>query len=108
MFLRTERNRSGGFVMPSAAQNAHSHSDWKSLYTAALFANNPARISERIAMAEAAIMRRENELRALSGDHIDEQQHLEDAMYALGALRKTVQLRSSMRADIGEWEPTGT
>ncbi len=94
--------------MPHFAPNSPNCADWKSLYTAALFDTNPARIAERISQAEAAIMRRETELRATSGDHIDEEQHLEDAMYALGALRKTVELRKKMRADVNEWEPTGT
>ncbi len=94
--------------MPSVPSSYPKCADWTSLYTAALFDTNPSRIGDRIAVAEAAIMRRENELRASGGDHIDEQQNLEDALYALGALRKTVEFRSRMRADVSEWEPTGT
>ena len=82
--------------------------DWKSLYMAALFDVNETRLPERIAKAEVAIMQREAELRQISGDHIEEQQYLDDAMYALGALRKTSELNRSMRAAGGEWEPTGT
>ncbi len=94
--------------MSSISPKSPSRADWKSLYTAALFDTEPSRIAERITLAEAAIMRREAELHDTAGDHIDEQQHLEDAMYALGALRKTVEFRRRMRVDISEWEPTGT
>ncbi len=82
--------------------------DWKSLYVSALLDVNQTRLPERIAKAEAAIMQREAELRHIAGDHIEEQQNLDDAMYALGALRKTAELNRSMRVSGGEWEPTGT
>jgi len=80
---------------------------WRELYATALLDTHTARITERIAQAEAAILQRERELRALSGDHIDEQQTLDDAMYTLGALRKTVEIRN-MRVARNEWEATGT
>jgi hypothetical protein len=82
--------------------------DWKALYVAALFDMEPGKIGENIAQAEAAILRRERELRTLRGDHIEEQQHLDDAMYTLGALRKTVEMNRNMRVTRREWEQTGT
>ena len=82
--------------------------DWKALYTAALFDTEPGKIGERITEAEAAILQSERDLRALSGDHIEEQQNLDDAMYTLGALRKTVEMNRNMRAIGKEWEATGT
>lgn len=82
--------------------------DWKALYAAALFDMKPGMIREYIARAEAAILQRERELRTLSGDHIEEQQNLEDAMYTLGALRKTVEMNRNMRVARNEWEATGT
>jgi len=94
--------------MQTAKSKSPQRADWKVLYVSALFNQEPGRIAERIAQAEAAIMERERDLRALKGDHIDEQQHLEDAMYTLGALRKTVEMNRSMRVASKEWEATGT
>jgi hypothetical protein len=94
--------------MSKAISISSKRHDWKSLYLAALLDVNETRIQERIANAEAAIMQREAELRQLTGDHIEEQQNLDDAMYALGALRKTSELNRSMSTRMGEWEPTGT
>lgn len=94
--------------MSKAISISSKRHDWKSLYMAALFDVNESRLPERIAKAEAAIMQREAELRQTAGDHIEEQQYLDDAMYALGALRKTSELKESMRARGGAWKPTGT
>lgn len=94
--------------MPNPVSISSNRSDWKALYVAALFDRSQSRLGERIAKAEAAILQREIELRQTAGDHIDEQQHLDDAMYTLGALRKTAELNRSMRASGGEWESTGT
>jgi hypothetical protein len=82
--------------------------DWKTLYLSALLDVNESRLPDRIAKAEAAILQRESELRHIAGDHIEEQQCLDDAMYALGALRRTAEMNRSMRVRTGEWEATGT
>jgi len=93
-------------------QNARSkysrRPDWQALYVAALFDTEPGKLCEHIAQAEAAILQRERELQTLSGDHIEEQQYLDDAMYTLGALRKTVEMNRNMRVTRNEWEQTGT
>lgn len=65
-------------------------SDWRALYQAALFETNPNRIPQRIVEAEKAILARVNELFASEGDHIEEDHILDDALYALKALRNCV------------------
>lgn len=63
---------------------------WHSLYQAALFESDRAKISERIDLAERAILDRVKELFAATNDHIEEDQILDDALYALRALRNCV------------------
>jgi hypothetical protein len=64
---------------------------WKRLYTAALFEVDGAKLPERIAQAETALVLRARELFHAPGDNIEEEQALDDAMYALRALRSTYQ-----------------
>lgn len=63
---------------------------WHSLYQAALFETDRTKVSERIDVAERAILERVKELFLVSGDHIEEDQILDDALYALRALRNCV------------------
>jgi len=70
---------------PSSAGNAPLA--WHALYQAALFETDHHTIPLRIAEAEEAILVRMKELFGASGDHIDEDQVLDDALYALRALR---------------------
>ena len=62
---------------------------WRDLYKAALFEVDHARLPERIAHAEKALALRARELFHLAGDNIEEEQALDDTMYALHALRNT-------------------
>ena len=64
---------------------------WKDLYKAALFEVDNARLPERIAQAEKALALRARELFHTAGDNIEEEQALDDTMYALRALRNTSQ-----------------
>jgi len=64
---------------------------WKRLYTEALFEIDSSKLPERIAHAEAALVMRARELFHAPGDNIEEEQALDDAMYALQALRSTYQ-----------------
>ncbi len=59
---------------------------WQNLYTAALFEADPAMIQQRITEAENALVLRARELFSAPGDNIEEQECLDDAMYALHAL----------------------
>lgn len=63
---------------------------WHVLYQAALFETDRSKISDRIDQAERAILAREKELFVLKSDHIEEDQILDDALYALRALRNCV------------------
>lgn len=62
-------------------------SSWRDLYAAALLESDDAKLSERIAEAEWALVLRAQELSYTAGDHIDEESDLNDAKYSLNALR---------------------
>jgi len=70
------------------AQNAAAA--WHTLYQAALFETNRQMIPGRIAEAEKAILIRVKELFQVERDHVEEDQILDDALYALRALRNCV------------------
>ncbi len=69
--------------------------NWRDLYTAALFETDRYRIPERIADAEHAIVARARQLFLAGNDTIEEDQALDDALYALRALRSCLQLQSA-------------
>ncbi|MGA3193569.1 MAG: hypothetical protein ABSD39_01075 [Terriglobales bacterium] len=64
-------------------------SRWKDLYIAALFEVDRSVLPDRIAQAQTALVQRARQLFYTPGDHIEEEVALEDAMYALQALRNT-------------------
>jgi len=66
-------------------------SAWRDLYKAALFEVDKTKLPERIAQAEKALVLRARELFHRAGDNIEEEQALDDTMYALHALRNTSQ-----------------
>ena len=61
---------------------------WHDLYKAALFESDSEIVSQRIADAEKALVMRARELFAAEEDNIEEEYALDDAMYALQALRR--------------------
>ena len=63
---------------------------WHALYQAALFENDRNKIQVRIDEAERAILYRMKELFAATSDHIEEDVVLDDALYALRALRNCI------------------
>lgn len=69
---------------------------WRELYRAALFEPDPHKIEEGIARAESAILLRARQLFGQAGDHVEETQDLDDALYALQALRNCVRSRTSV------------
>ncbi len=71
---------------------------WRELYKTALFEPDPVRLSEQITRAESAIVARARQLFEEQGDHIEEEQALDDALYALQALRNCAQSRASAAA----------
>jgi hypothetical protein len=56
---------------------------WLQLYKAALFDSDADKVSDRIAEAETALVVRARELFHAAGDNIEEEQAVDDAMYAL-------------------------
>jgi len=64
---------------------------WRGLYRAALFETDETKLPERIAQAEKALALRARDLFHMAGDNIEEGQALDDAMYALHALRNRPQ-----------------
>jgi len=68
---------------------------WRELYTAALFETDRSRISARIADAEQAIVARARQLFSTGNDTIEEDQALDDALYALKALQNCLQLQQT-------------
>ena len=71
----------------STAQKESPEKEWKDLYVAALLEGNEMRIPRLITNAENAIMERTRELIETSGDHVQEEEDLDDALYALHALK---------------------
>lgn len=66
------------------------HSGWRILYEAALFETDREKMPRRIAKAERAILTRVKELFFDHTDHIEKDQVLDDALYAMRALRNCV------------------
>ena len=69
---------------------------WRDLYKTALFEPDPDKLLEDVMRAESAIVLRARQLFGQPGDHIEEEHDLDDALYALQALRSCVQSRSSL------------
>jgi uncharacterized protein YktB (UPF0637 family) len=63
---------------------------WHSLYQAALFETDRNKVPGLIEEAEKAILARIKELFVSSADHIEEDVVLDDALYALQALRNCI------------------
>jgi hypothetical protein len=66
---------------------------WRQFYKAALFELDANKVSDRIAEAETALVTRARELFHAAGDNIEEEQAVDDAMYALHALRSAWKCR---------------
>jgi hypothetical protein len=64
---------------------------WRGLYRAALFEIDETKLPERIDQAQKALALRARDLFNMTGDNIEEGQALDDAMYALHALRNRPQ-----------------
>ncbi len=62
---------------------------WRDLYKTVLFEVDKTKLPERIAQAERALALRARELFYAAGDNVEEGEALDDAIYALHALRNT-------------------
>jgi hypothetical protein len=68
---------------------------WRELYCAALFERDTDKIASRIKEAERAIVARGRELFGADTDTIEEDQALDDALYALRALQGCLKFRAA-------------
>lgn len=68
---------------------------WRELYRAALFETDEQKVIPRIDKAERALILRGRELFALSGDNGQEAEALDDGLYVLRALRRSVRRKTS-------------
>ena len=69
--------------------------NWREVYKAALFETDRQKLPSRIAEAEKALILRARELFAMSGDTTEEGQPVDDALYALRALRNCLKLKTN-------------
>jgi len=76
-----------------------SNANWRDLYVAALLEMNKDKLPDRIAEAETAIVQRARERFNAAGDNIQEEENLDDALYALRALKSCLAIRSRL-ADV--------
>ena len=82
-------------TFPRPATTRHNLQPWRELYTAALFETDKDRLPTRIAVAEKAIIARSRELFSAGSDTIEEDQALDDALYALKALQSCLDTNSA-------------
>jgi len=66
------------------------HPDWKILYRVAILETNKSLLPQRVSQAEEAVILRGRELFYGNGDP-EEKEALDDALYALRALKSTCQ-----------------
>ena len=72
--------------MDTAFPACPDHADWKTLYRAAILETNRNVVLQQVWRAEQAVLARGRELFYNGGTH-DEQESLEDALYALRAYK---------------------
>ena len=70
---------------------------WAQSYKAALFELDANKVPDRIDEAETALVARARELFHSAGDNIAEEQAVDDAMYALHALRSALKCRPNAK-----------
>jgi hypothetical protein len=76
---------------------------WAELYLAAIFERDETVAVLRIFEAEQAVVVRAHELFHARGDNIEEQEDLDDAMYALHALRGALKYGRDTQSAPDEW-----
>jgi hypothetical protein len=81
--------------MNTAACKGVDAQSWKDLYQAAMCESDVKKLPERITEAEAALVMRARELFCTSGDKLEEEESLDDAMCILHALRSSLKHRPS-------------
>lgn len=69
--------------------------DWRELFLAALFETDKQKLPARIDEAERRLLLRIRELFAMPGNNIEEKHAVDDALYALRALRTCLKLNTN-------------
>jgi hypothetical protein len=82
-----ENNHKGRVCMLNEAPHSSQTTNWTDKYVAALLEGDKNRVPSLIVEAEHAIVARARELFQASGDNIQEEEALDDALYALHALK---------------------
>lgn len=96
---QTTSDSGWGMDMAQECSTASDRKSWRDLYRAALLEMDGARVPERIAEAEKALLVRARELFSAAGDNVEEEEMLDDAMYGLDALRGTLKYRPTPAQD---------
>jgi len=73
--------------MPIVESHSLGTTGWKQLYVAALLEGDKHKIPSLIVDAERAILKRARELSPAERDSVEEREGLDDALYALHALK---------------------
>ena len=87
--------------LPKSSPNPTNSSEnncWREVYRAAILELDPTQLPERILEAETALILRAKELFQDGGSNGQETQDLDDAMYALQALRSALRHNPSAAA----------
>jgi hypothetical protein len=87
--------------MSIANSKISNNESWQKLCEAALLEPDSTKLPYRILAAEQAIAKRMQELEAEAGHHNDEREALDDAAYAMRALRSTIKVPSASIASEG-------
>ena len=86
-----------GVVMNTGTLRSPYKRVWAQSYKAALFELDANKVPDRIDEAETALVARARELFHSAGDNIEEEQAVDDAMYALHALRSALKCRPNAK-----------
>jgi hypothetical protein len=81
--------------MTNQTPSQASRHNWRDLYNSALFETDENRVLDRIVDAKHAIVARARELFSAGADTIEEDQALDDALYALQALQGCLKFRAA-------------
>lgn len=84
-----------GVIMNTGISGSPYRRVWPRFYKAALFELDANKASDRITEAETALVKRAREMFYSAGGNIEEEQAVDDAMYALHALRSALKGRAN-------------
>lgn len=86
LFLRRNHVQDATLTKTTHLRNHPPPQNWRGLYVAALLETDKQRMAQRIADAEKALVVRARELFHATGDNLEEESAIDDALFALHAL----------------------